>query len=171
MCDQLSPEALFLLRSRPLDPQLARQRPWMPLKNGKLFIPQIELLIFPPKLPLIHSLFPVFWNPFVLFQLEIWGRIRLLCLPHMGLQPVSELGGLYVSYVFFFSFLKYIFYWCIVHLQCFRCTARWFSYTHTHIIFQIILHYRLLLDTDYRSLFYTVNHCCLLNIYFFKLEI
>ena len=28
-----------------------------------------------------------------------------------------------------------IFYWSMVDLQCFRYTARWFSYTYTHILF------------------------------------
>ena len=109
ICDQLSPEALSLLSSRVLAPQLTRQFPCMSIKNGKLLIPQIERLIFHPKLPLIHSLFPIFRNPFILSQLESWGQIRLLCLPHMCLRPVSELGGFYVLYVLF-SFLKYIFY-------------------------------------------------------------
>ena len=36
---------------------------------------------------------------------------------------------------FFFSpKYTYIFYWSIVALQRFRCTARWFSYTHTQIL-------------------------------------
>ena len=40
-------------------------------------------------------------------------------------------------------------------------------YIYTYIIFQIILHYRLLQDIDYSSLFYTVKLCCLLYILFF----
>ena len=44
-------------------------------------------------------------------------------------------------------------------------------YIHTYIIFQIIFHYRLLQDIDYSSLCYTVNLCCLLHIYLFKLGI
>ena len=32
-----------------------------------------------------------------------------------------------------FFFLTYIFYWSIVDLQSFRCTARWFSYTHVKV--------------------------------------
>ena len=35
----------------------------------------------------------------------------------------------------FWIFSTYIFYWSIVALQGFRWTARWFSYTHTHILF------------------------------------
>ena len=37
--------------------------------------------------------------------------------------------------------------WSVVNLQCcvsFKCTAKWFSCTHTHILFQILFHYRLL---------------------------
>ena len=44
-------------------------------------------------------------------------------------------------------------------------------YIDTFIIFEIIFHCRLLQDIDYSSLCYTVNLCCLLHIYFFKLEI
>ena len=43
-------------------------------------------------------------------------------------------------FLFFFSFflayffnLIFILYWSIVDLQCFRCTAKWFSYTYTSI--------------------------------------
>ena len=59
----------------------------------------------------------------------------------------------------------YIYNWSIVDLQCFRCTARWLSYTNTYIYFQIIFHHRLLQDSDYSSLCYAVNLCCLLHIY------
>ena len=41
-------------------------------------------------------------------------------------------------------------------------------YMYTCIIFQIILHYRLLQDIDYSSLCFTVKFCCLLHIYFFN---
>ena len=44
-------------------------------------------------------------------------------------------------------------------------------YMYTYIIFQIIFHSRLLQDTDYTSLCYAVNICCLWHIYFLKLEI
>ena len=44
-------------------------------------------------------------------------------------------------------------------------------YIYTCIILKIIFHYRLLQHIDYRSLCYTVNFCCLLHIYFLKLEI
>ena len=44
-------------------------------------------------------------------------------------------------------------------------------YIYTYIIFEIIFHCRLLQDIDYSYLCYTVNLCCLLHIYFLKLEI
>ena len=37
---------------------------------------------------------------------------------------------------------------------------------YTYIVFEIIFHYRLLQYIDYSSLWYTVNICCLLHIYF-----
>ena len=61
---------------------------------------------------------------------------------------------------------KYIFYWSIIDLQCFKYTARRFSYTNTHIVFEIIVHHRLSQDIDCSSLCYTVNLCCLLHICF-----
>ena len=71
-----------------------------------------------------------------------------------------------------------VFYWSIVVLYYlnFRCSTKWFSffiyiymyiYTHIHIyinLFQILLHYRLLQDTEYSSLCYTANLCCLFYI-------
>ena len=38
-------------------------------------------------------------------------------------------------------------------------------YKYPYIIFQIIFHYRLLEDIDYRSLCSIINLCCLLHIY------
>jgi len=40
-------------------------------------------------------------------------------------------------------------------------------YTYTYITFHIIFHYTLLQDTDYSSLCYIANLCCLLHIWFF----
>ena len=53
--------------------------------------------------------------------------------------------------------------------KCFRCMARWFSYTY--IGFQILFHYRLLQNTDYSSLCHQVKLCCLLHIYSFLFHI
>ena len=44
-------------------------------------------------------------------------------------------------------------------------------YKYTYIIFEIIFHYKLFQDIDSNSLCYTVNLCCLLHIFFKKLEI
>ena len=44
-------------------------------------------------------------------------------------------------------------------------------YIYTYIIFEVILNYKLLQDIDYSSPCYTVNLCCLLHMYFLKLEI
>ena len=43
-------------------------------------------------------------------------------------------------------------------------------YIYIYIIFEIIAHYRLLQGIDYSSLWYTMNLCCLLHIYFFKIR-
>ena len=39
-------------------------------------------------------------------------------------------------------------------------------YKSTYVIFENFFHHKLLQDIDYSSLCYTVNLCCLLNIYF-----
>ena len=51
-----------------------------------------------------------------------------------------------VLYILFKILFIIIFYWSIVDLQCFRCTAKWFSYTYTYIsiLFQSLFYYRLL---------------------------
>ena len=78
---------------------------------------------------------------------------------------------------FLFFLMKYINFQCCVS---FWCTAKWFSYIHIfiyihtyvysiiyihiyvymYILFQIFFHYKLLQDTEYRSLCYTVGPCC-----------
>ena len=50
---------------------------------------------------------------------------------------------------------------------CFRCAVKWFSYTHIHILFQILFHYRLLQDTERRylcrrALLLTISYVCVL---------
>ena len=56
-------------------------------------------------------------------------------------------------YIYTYFFLFFIFYWSVVDLQCFRYTARWFSYTNTHILllklFSIIGYYKLLTIVPY----------------------
>ena len=39
------------------------------------------------------------------------------------------------------------------------------THTHTHILFQILFPYKLLLDIEYSSLFYTVGLCWLSILY------
>ena len=55
-------------------------------------------------------------------------------------------------------FLIYVFYWSIVDLQCFRCTARWFSYTYIQIIFlrlfSIIEYYKILTIVPCKKVWY-----------------
>ena len=48
---------------------------------------------------------------------------------------------------------------------CFSYTVKWFSYTQTHILFQILFHYGLLQDIEYSSLCYTGGPCCFLVLY------
>ena len=67
------------------------------------------------------------------------------------------------SMLLFFFLLNYFFNWIIVDLQCcvsFRYTAKWFSYTYIYLFFQT-LYYKLLQNTGYRSLCYTVEPCWL----------
>ena len=62
--------------------------------------------------------------------------------------------------------LIFILYWNIVYLQyciSFRYTAKWFSYIC--ILFLVLFHYRLLQDTEYSSLCYTVGPCWLSILY------
>ena len=68
---------------------------------------------------------------------------------------------------FIFIFLIFIFnhfYWGIVYLQScvsFKCIRKWFSHIYMcvciYILFQILFYYRLLQDTEYSSLCYTVG--------------
>ena len=74
----------------------------------------------------------------------------------------------FFSCILFLNF--YLFYflnWGIVDLQCFGCTVKLFSYTyrHTHILFQILFHYRLLQGIEYSSLYYIIGPCCLSMLY------
>ena len=101
-----------------------------------------------------------------------WYMLNHPCDPEMN--PASSRCMIFFFFIAFYFFLlvvlKYIlFYWSIIDLQCFRCTAGWFSYTH--ILFLKLFSINMLLqDTDYSSLCYTIL-CCLLHICFFKLEI
>ena len=57
-----------------------------------------------------------------------------------------------------FIFLKNIFYWSIVDLQCCIISTKWLNYTNIYILFHILFHYSL-----YSSLCYTIV-CCDLSI-------
>ena len=72
-----------------------------------------------------------------------------LCLDVSNLAGVDGSSCEYMRYTFNFSFFNiYVFYQSTVDLQCFRSTARWFSYTHTHVLFlkllPIIAYYKIL---------------------------
>ena len=43
-------------------------------------------------------------------------------------------------------------------------------YIYIYVIFEIITHYRLLQGIDYSSLWYMMNLCWLLHMYFFKIR-
>ena len=74
-----------------------------------------------------------------------------------------------VSFSFPFFFLHFQKFWNLVDLRCcvtFRCTVKWFSYIYVCIFFfYILFHYRLLQDTGYNSLCYTVGPCWLSIFY------
>ena len=46
-----------------------------------------------------------------------------------------------------------------------QLTTHTHTHTHTHILFQILFPYRLQLDIEYSSLFYTVGPCWLSILY------
>ena len=77
-----------------------------------------------------------------------------LCLVYFNFSACCQIVHKRFVLLFFLTFKK-TFYWNIVDLQCrvsFRCTAKWFSYTHiyTHILtfsfifFSIMVYHRIL---------------------------
>ena len=63
-------------------------------------------------------------------------------------------------------FLKNLFYWSMVDLQCcisLGCIEKWFSYTkiYSFFLFQILFLYRLFQNTEYSSPCYTIYPCYL----------
>ena len=80
----------------------------------------------------------------------------------------------YIVFKFFFFWSKKGFIFFLIYtllkyswLTMFQVHSKLIQlYICTYIIFQIIFHYRLLQDTDYSSLDYTVNLCCFLHTLF-----
>ena len=59
--------------------------------------------------------------------------------------------------------------WSIVDLEycvSLGCIAKWFSYTHIYILFQVHFHYSLLQDIEYSSSCNIVWPCCLFYIWY-----
>ena len=82
--------------------------------------------------------------PVVLGRIKAWRlQMQSFCWGcrhvHLVLCPCAKCAGDQLRFCkrkalcFCLFSLIYIFYWSIVDLQCFRCTAGWFSYTHAHI--------------------------------------
>ena len=81
---------------------------------------------------------------------------------------LSARNLLFQSFFWNFSplFKTLLLYWSIVDFQCcacFRYTAKWFSCTHTSILFQIFSHIGYY--WQYSTLFYTVGPCWCLILY------
>ena len=94
-------------------------------------------------------------------------------------QKVETVAHMWSIHFIFFSLYFYIYKekniyiyihnWCIVALQSSRCTARWFSYTYTHILFFSlfsIIGISRDWQRDYSSQCYIVKLCWLLLIFF-----
>ena len=113
----------------------------------------------------LGGVFQISWIQ-ILYWYKIFSRV-----PHFSCKGVFDkililIKSIFFSLYIYFIYIVEVYIWSIVDLQCFRCTARWFSYTNTQIIFEIIFHHRLLQDIDYSCLSSTVNLCCLLHICF-----
>ena len=104
-----------------------------------------------------HSL----WN--VLLSLVLCPRMAWMV---TCLACLAWMTALVISGVFFFFFNIYIllkFSW----LTVFQVHGKVIQlYKYAYFIFEIIFHPRLLQDVDYSSLYYTINLCWLLHIYF-----
>ena len=81
-----------------------------------------------------------FWGSEVMKTIVQLRRIYCVFKASKGKNPVCTCISVYIY--------LYIYNWSIIDLQCFRCTARWFGYTNTHIsflkLFSIIDYYKIL---------------------------
>ena len=71
-------------------------------------------------------------------------------------------------YLYLGGFVFFFLNWSIVDLQCFRCTAKWFSYIYTYIylfFLRFFFCYLSLQDTEYSSLRHAVGPCCISILY------
>ena len=93
-----------------------------------------------------------------------WYWENKLCRVHLPSKQLNALVraclplGTFLFFKFFLILKKSKYLQCCV---CFRCTAKWLSYTYVYVLFQILFHCRLLQDIEYSSLCYTVGPCCL----------
>ena len=72
-------------------------------------------------------------------------HIQIYTLYYTQLPTVFSVFNIYLLVIFVFIIFKiFVLYWNRVDLQCcvsFKCTAKWFSYTYTYILFQILFAY------------------------------
>ena len=84
---------------------------------------------------------------------------------------IFNVHNIQISKSVYIFILMYVFYWSIVDLQCFGCTAGWLSYTYTHILslklFSIMGNHEILTTVPcaIQSIFVA---CCV--IYFLKIR-
>ena len=87
-----------------------------------------------------------------------------VCTEHTWKSWLWEKGGNLFLWNTVFFFLKTCFYWSIVDLQrCvnFCCTAKWFTYSCTSILFNIPIRCGLSQNSEYSSLCCSVGPYCL----------
>lgn len=106
---------------------------------------------------------------FLMVDYPTWNHLRKTSIFHFicvtVTHPMEPIISLLTKRKMYLSKIIY-FHWSIIELQgcvSFRYIAKWFS--HIHIFFQVIFHYKLLQDTDYSSLRNTINLCCFLCMY------
>ena len=92
-----------------------------------------------------------------------------------ALWPTSKISHWIVHLKLSHFFLNiYLFYWSAVDWQCFRCTARWFSYTYTDTLFlklfSILDYYKTIVPC---AIQWTFVACCIFirNLAFYLYQI